>query len=516
MKFVKGDAIAGLIICAINLVAGFAIGVLRAGMPAFEALELYATLTIGDALVAQVSALVITLAAGLLVTRVDPRDARHSIGDVLKLELFSSPKVLAVASGSMFLMGLAPGLPMLPFFLAGAVGAAWASRLAFFPQKAADQRDPQAALQHNLQNRVEAAKKQKALSDQLAPTVVPITVDLGPGLSAALGFGKAGEDPVLVRDYVPQLRDALYFDTGVRFPGIRFRPSSAGVADHAFVVRIDDVPVLEERLFPDRSLATATPEQLRKLGIEAEPQRHPISGATMALIASSDKALATAAGITVWEAPGLVCLSLAAVLRRRAANFLGIQEVSDLVERLEKAYPALVKEVVPKITSLPQLLGVLRRLVDEGVSIRNLRAIIEALSEHGTRDGDPVWLTEKVRAALGAQLAHSYAGMGHSLPVVLLDPLLEDTVRAGICTTADGHTLALEPEVAKEVVISVVRSLEPMLARGKRPIVLTQTSLRRFVRKLLEVDLPAVAVLGFDELPADLSIQPMGRACLPS
>ncbi|MFO0727531.1 MAG: flagellar biosynthesis protein FlhA [Myxococcota bacterium] len=524
MKFVKGDAIAGLVIAGINLSAGLVIGVARRKMPVADALELYSVLTIGDALVAQISALLVTLAAGIVVTRVDAKDKTKNLGHALKDELLAQPKVLLVGAFLMTIFAVIPGLPALPFLVCalGATMVAASARL--FPRLSALHKAAagpstvakQAAFKALLEKKVEEAKQQKSLADQLAPTVVPIGVDLSVSLSLSLGFREedGGEEVELIQVYVPQLRDALYLETGVRFPGVRVRPFVEGLPEGSFQLRIDDVPILKEQLVPGTSLATAAPERLEHLGIRAQPVLHPVSKARMALIADGERELVEASGITVWSQSGMIALYLAAVLRKRAKDFIGLEEVSDLVARLEKAFPALVREVIPKVTSLPQLLSVLKRLVEEGVSIRNLRAIVEALGEHGLRDGDTVFLTEKVRAALAPQLAHSYAGLGNALPVVLLDPLIEETIHSGIRQNQHGQVLAIEPELSRDVISALMNALQPMMAKGKRPIVLTNQEIRRYVKKLVEIDLPGVAVLSYDELPLDLTIQPMGRASL--
>src|SRR5262249_52605887 len=156
------------------------------------------------------------------------------------------------------------------------------------------------------------------------------------------------------------------------------------------------------------------------------------------------------------------------------------------------SYPALVKEVIPKVATIPQLVAVLKRLVDEGVSIRNMKSIIEALGEFGTRDGDSLFLTEKVRAALGPQLAYCYAGIDNQLPAVLLDPVIEDRISGGIGHNAHGAVLSLPPEICRAIVQTVMCALQPMVAKGKRPVVLTNADIRRYLRKLLETDLPTV------------------------
>ena len=522
MKFVKGDAIAGLIIAAINIVAGVIIGIVRMQMDAGTALRVFSVLTIGDALVAQISALLITLAAGIIVTRVESKDKTKNLGHSLKDELTSNPKVLMIGAGLMLLMACTPGLPALPFIACACGAMTIAASAKLFPRLSAMHRSAntpagtlarQAAFKQLLDKKVEEAKKQKSISDNLAPTVVPISVDLSSSLSTALGFSEeAEEEAELIREYMPQLRDALYLETGVRFPGVRVRSFVRSVPDGYFAIRIDDIPVLQERLEPGTCLATTTPDKLTKLGVTAKPVQHPVSKAKMALIQEGDREVVEASGIVVWNLGGVVALYLAAVLRKRAKDFIGLQEVADLLERLEKAYPTLVKEVVPKVATVPQLLSVLRRLVEEGVSIRNLRAIVEALGEYGTREGDTVFLTEKVRAALGPQLAYAYAGMNGQLPVVLLDPMIEETIQSGISANQHGHVLAVDPQICKEIIAAVLGALQPMVAKGKRPVLLTNCDIRRYVKKLIEVDLPSVAVLSFDELPLDLTVQPMGRA----
>ena len=312
--------------------------------------------------------------------------------------------------------------------------------------------------------------------------------------------------------YIPQLRDALYLETGVRFPGVRVRPHVRKLPANTYLIKLDDVPMLRGTLTPGTLIATAHPERLERLGVEAEPIVHPVNKMTMSVIKEDDREVIEASGVHIWDLAGLLSLYLGALLRRRAKEFVGLQDVATLMERLEEAYPALVQEVVPKVVSIQQLLSVLRRLVEEGVSIRNMRVIIEALGEYGPLSDDTVFLTEKVRAALASQLAHAHAGVGNPLSVVLLDSVIEDTVSSGIRSTEHGYHLALQPELCTEIIQAIIGALRPVVQKGQRPVLLTNGEIRRYVRKLIEIDLPEVSVLSFDELPTDLSIQPMGRA----
>jgi type III secretion protein V len=525
MKFVKGDAVAGLVITAINLIAGLVIGIVRLDMEAVNALEVYSILTVGDGLVSQISALLITLAAGIMVTRVEAKDKGDNLGFAMKREIFGNSKVLIIGSVLMVILAIVPGLPAIPFLTVAGMLLTINASNTFLPLLMKNMKKgpgagtlaKQLAFKEKLDKKVEEAKKQKGLADKLSPSVVPIGIDMDPKLSDLLGFESEDQDDEneLISTYIPQLRDALYLETGVRFPGVRVRPQVKSLGEFSFMVRVNDVPVLQERIIPGFILATAAPEKLQRLAVDAKPIQHPISKAKMSLIPEAQKEVVDAAGITTWNAAGMVALYVAGVLRKKAKGFVGLQEVSELVDRLEKAYPALVKEVVPKIATVPQLVNVLRRLVDENVSIRDLKSIVEALGEFGTMDGDSLYLTEKVRSSLSAQLAYAYAGLENRLPVVLLDPMIEDTISSGITRNMHGQMLSLEPDVVRVVISTIAGALQPMVAQGKRPVVLTNPEIRRFVRKLLETDLPQVAVLSYDELPADLTIQPMGRAALP-
>ncbi len=522
MKFVKGDAIAGLIITALNLVGGFMIGAMRNGMELAEALETYSILTIGDGLVSQIAALLITLASGVLVTRVEAKNKEHNLGHTLKDEVLGNPKVLGIGAVLMIALALVPGLPFMPFmFCAFCVGALAVS--GHFLPLLAKQKKPKtltqvrhAQFKKNLDSKIRQAKEQKSLADRMSPSVVPLGIDIDPVLSAALGFDNEEDDDEteLMSVYIPQLRDALYLETGVRFPGVRVRPHVGNLGKGTFVVRVNDVPVLREQVPTEQLLATSNPDSLRRLGVEAATGKHPISRARMALIKAEDREVVEAAGIAVWNPSGIVALHVASVLRRRAKDFIGLQEVSDMIAKMDKAYPALVKEVIPKVCTVPQLVNVMRRLVDERVSIRDLKTILEAMGEHGTRDGDALFLTEKVRSALAAQLAHAHAGLSGRLSVLLLEPMIEDTIASSISHNTHGKVLTLEPTICRSVINAIARALQPMVQQGIRPVILTNSEVRRFVRKLIEVDLPTVAVLSFDELPADLSVQPMGRASI--
>ena len=514
MKFVKGDAIAGLLMTGINLVVGMLLGSIRHDMTFSDAASVYAVLTIGDGLVSQIPSLLIAMAAGILTTRVASKTPKTGLGSTLKKELFGDVRVLVVGAVFAAGIGLVPGLPAAPFIMIGAGLAlmGYAVRRGTLVREMSSDSSEVAAFRDTLTARVQAAKAQRAVADQLAPMVPMLGVDLDPLLSKELGFG-AGRDEhtELMSVLIPQLRDALFAETGVRAPGVHVRSNTTNLPAHAVALRVKDVRVATESIRPDRAMAMETPDRIGRFGVSPEPAEHPISRQPVSLIPRERAKDVEEAGISVWSPSGVVALHLARVMREHLSSLVGLQETGEMVDRLGQVCPTLVKEVLPRVVTLPQLADVLKRLVEERVSIRDLRSILEALGEWGDRETDAVTLTEHVRAALSLQIAYDYAGESSRLGAVLLDDTAEEAIRTGIVHNINGSYLALDPEVRREILAAIARAFKPATDAGVRPILLTHADIRRYVRKLVEVELPEVVALSFEELPPALIIQPVGR-----
>jgi type III secretion protein V len=286
-------------------------------------------------------------------------------------------------------------------------------------------------------------------------------------------------------------------------PGVRARP--APLAPREYVIALQEIPVARGTAASGLFVPSPT-SALLGLGASASVVIDPVSGREASLIAVQDRAAAEAAGLTVLTSAQLVGRHVEEVVRRRAYELVGLQETQSMLDQLERAYPALVRNVLPKPVSLPLLADILRRLVEEGVSIRPLREILEALAIHAAVEKDPVALTEAVRGALRRAITHKHT-RGGAVAVHLLDPLLEDTVRDAIQRTASGSYLALPPDLARDIVAAVARTL----TGATSPILLTQSDVRRFVRRLLENELPEVTVLSYQELDPTVTVQPLGR-----
>jgi type III secretion protein V len=464
MKFVKGDAIAGIVVLAVNIVGGLVIGILQRGMDAAAAARTYTVLTIGEGLVAQIPALVISTSAGIIVTRVASEEEGAHLGRDIGLQIMAQPKAIAIAAGLLGLLAIVPGLPTAPFLALGLVFGAIAWRLFKMPP-AARPADRAAARAEGTAAAAAGAPDEPAAGTLYASVLTPIAVEVGAELGARLG--PAGGDPGLfAREVVPRVRDHLFAELGLPVPAPRLRAGVAGAGDTGFVIRLNEVP-----------------------------------------LARGDIPRAA------WgEAPARLGDALVALLRRYGHELFGLEEAQRLLDALERTHPALVREVVPKPISPVLLTDILRRLVEEGISLRNLRDILGALAEWAPQERDPVALTEHVRAALRRAITHKHAGDGGVLAAYLLDPMIEDTIRDAIQRTPTGSYLALEPQLGRDIVAAVGRAVRPGGPDGpSRAVLLTGAEIRRYVRRLVETDLPGIAVLSFQELAPEAQIRPIAR-----
>ncbi|MFH0903023.1 MAG: type III secretion system export apparatus subunit SctV, partial [Pseudomonadota bacterium] len=511
MKFVKGDAVAGILITVINVVGGLVIGVVMKGMAAGEAFKLYSILTIGDGLVSQIPALLISTAAGLVVTRVASEEEGAHLGQDIGGQLLAQPKAIKMAGVLLIALALVPGLPTVPFLVLGlASGAvAWSLERRGGPSEssAVRQAGDRRASGRNEQGRAQALPC--GGSEDTLEALAPVALEVAEDLANATGVEPAGG--VFITATVPGLRRSLYSDLGVVLPPVkvrRVRSASAGF----WCMRLTEIPIAEGVIPIDRLLAAETPERLEVLGITATaPASHPTTNLPAAWVGSDQAATLKQAGIPAIDPPGVLARIVAAVLRRHAHELVGIQETQSLLRQLDSAYPTLVQEVVPKIVSTPLLADVLRRLVEEQVSIRNLRAILGALADWGRAEKDPVLLTEYVRAALKRQITFRYSLGASTLAVFLLDPQIEDAIRGAITKTQTGSYLALEPELSRDILRAIRRALSERMASQRPPVILTSMEIRRFVRRLVEIEHRDVGVLSYQELVPDLNVQPVGR-----
>ena len=487
MKFVKGDVIAGLVITLVNLIGGVAIGVLQNGMTAGEAASTYALIAIGDGLVSQIPSLCIAVAAGLVVTRVGSENEEASLGSDIGAQFFGQWKALLVVSALCLALAAMPGMPHFTFIviasLLGLAGLALRKAAAPNAEKTPGAKPADAKA---------ADAKSPPKPGELPLGVSPLLLDL----SAELSQMAAEDGARFVNEDLARVRDRVFYELGVKLPGIRVR-AGAPLPAHAYLLQIDEVPCGKGLLDAAKLYVAAPPGDLVGLGVQAELAHDPMTGKMMSAVRPQAKAVLEAAGLSLRPGRELLCEHLFMLLRKRAWTLLGVQEVQALLDAAEKQSPALVKEALTKVP-LPLMTEVFKRLLKEQVSIRNLRLILEALVSPLT-EGDANMLAERCRQALHRQLTHQYTG-GGPLYAYLVDPAIEEAIRQA------GPALAVPPEAA----VGIVEAAKRIAARG-RAVLLASPDVRRGLRRLLEGALPEVAVLTFVELDSDLQVRPVGR-----
>jgi type III secretion protein V len=482
MKFVKGDVLAGLLIAAVNLIGGTGVGVLQLGLELQEAARTYALIAIGDGLVSQLPSLALAIAAGLLATRVGG-DARASLGAQMGAQLFGDPRALWAVSGLCAVLAAVPRMPA-PVFLGLSlllgVGAVVAGRhlAPTAPQGSAS---------------AEAAAPPQSGAP---PAQARLTLELGPGLAAL-----AAPERRFVGGLLEELRVELHRELGFPIPPFEVRPGVAGLPPQGYRLLLDDVPAGAGEVLAGALYALCPPDTLAYLKIDAEPCLVPGLAKPACRVQPRDRAAAEAAGVPVREGQVLLREHLATLLRRQAPHLLGIQETQGILEAQALVTPSLVKEASAKVP-VPLLAEVLRRLLAEGVSLKNLRLILETLLSPQT-EGDALALTERCRQALHRYLSHKYAP-GGPLYAYLVDPSLEQALRGatqGACALSPGEVSRLLEAVAR-------------LSPEGGAVVLAAPDVRRALRKLCEGAFPDLAVLTYAELDADLQVRPIGRLTL--
>ena len=481
MKFVKGDVIAGLVITFINLLGGIVIGVLQNGMTAADAASTYALIAIGDGLVSQIPSLAIAVAAGIVVTRVASEKEEDSLGTDIGAQFFGQHKALFVVAGLCVAFAAMPGMPHFTFlFIAAlAVLVGLGLRRLRAAEAAAPARKPN--------DRVAPAAQPSKVDEQLH-AVAPLLLDLAADLTPLI----EEDGQAFVHVDLNAVRERLFQDLGVRVPAFRVR-TGAPLQARSYALSVDEVPAGRGQLPEGLLFVLGNAADLKAGGLEAIAAQDAL-GRTLAAVIDERETL-HAKGLQTRSRRDLLVDHLSQLLKKRAASFLGVQEVQAALTSLEAQSPALVKEALQKVP-LPLMTDVLKKLLHEQVSIRNLRAILDALVSPST-EGDAAQLAEKCRVALARQISHQFSNSG-PLFAWLVDPAVEETLRRG--------GAAIDPAEAGAILEGVKR-----VARQGRGVLLSSPDVRRMLRRLIEGTFPDVAVLTFSELDPELQVRPVGR-----
>ncbi len=502
MKFVKGDAIAGIIIVVVNLVGGILIGTLQRGLTLGEATRVYSVLTIGDGLIAQIPALFIAICAGMIVTRVQSGESASNVGRDIGAQVLAQPKALVIASSVAAGMGLIPGMPTLTFFSLAAVLGGLGFILLRNTGKTVDAKTGEVSAASVDPATGESLPKPKGEGSQEFSPTVPLMLDVAANLRGIL-------KPDALDDQLRKIRRALYVDLGVPFPAIQLRFNETLPNDN-YGVLLAEVPVAQGALRPGHLLVRERLENLEALGIPFEAGEKFLPHITTVWVKADLADPMRRAGMSVMDSDQVLAYHLAFVLKKYAGDFVGIQETKFLLSSMEARFPDLVREVT-RVLPIQKIAEILQRLVSEEVSVRNLRTVMEALIEWGQKEKDSVLLTEYVRSTLKRHISHQHANGQNMLPAYLLAPSVEDTLRGAVRQTSAGSYLALDPPVSKRLIEAIRKTVGELSGRPHKPVLLTSMDIRRYLRKMIEQDLYELPVLSYQELTQDINIQPLGR-----
>ena len=509
MKFVKGDVIAGIVIAVINIIGGLIIGVSMHGMTALQAAQTYTLLSIGAGLVSQIPSLLISMTAGIVTTRVSSDKKDSPLGTEISTQLLGQPKAIIIASAVVFLMSFIPGFPRTTFIilslLLGSVGIIRWYKLKKLAVKTASG----AVSGMGGKGDVEGHAMVRGPTDEYALTL-PVILEVGKSLSILIKKDRGGS--TFVEEMVPKMRHALYQDLGVRFPGIHVRTDAPNLETDEYAIYLNEVPVVRGKIPDGYLLVNELPDILRKYNLPFT-QTKTVFGQPSIWVDTRYQEVLTKAGIKFWKPQEVMILHLSYFYRMHASDFIGIQEVRAILEFVEKSYPDLVKEVT-RLVPLQKLTEIFRRLVQEQISIKDLRTILEALSEWAQSEKDTVLLTEYVRSSLKRYISYKYSQGQSVLAVYLLDPEIEDMVRGAIKQTSAGSYLALDPDSVQMIMQAMRTTIGPTPAGGQPPVLLTAIDVRRFVRKLIEGEFPDLPVVSYQEIVPEMRIQPLGRVQL--
>ena len=497
-KFVKGDAMAALIITAINLIGGIIVGMLQHGLGFTEATQQYSLLTVGDGLAAQIPALLISVATGIIVTRAA---SDRDLGSDIANQILGQRKAPLVAACAIGLLALVPGLPKLPFlFIAAIFGAvAWGVRNGLPGATDADK----AAM---------AAKDAKAaLPASGAEPIGEVGVD---ALELAIGFGlvplvDGGAASSLLRR-VSLIRRQIAGDLGIVIPPVRIH-DELGMESHEYVLKVRGSEVTRGRIMPGHLLAMDPGDASGTL--QGIPTREPAFGLEAVWVHESARAEAESLGYTVVDAESVIVTHLTETIRSHAAELLTRQDVRTLLDRLKETNAAVVEEVVPDALSLGEIQRVLQSLLSEGVPIRDLGTIVEAIGDKARTTRDTSLLSEYARQALGRAITAPHLDEQLRLQAITLDPAIEQEVSISITQTTDGEYLAMDPPRAQAIVAALRAQVEHAAARstgGRSPVLLCSARIRRHLRRLIAQAQPHLAVCSYNEISPGISVETVG------
>lgn len=492
-KFVKGDAIAGIVIFIVNIIGGFIIGMLIHGMGFAESASRFTTMSVGDALVSQIPALLISTAAGIIVTR---STSGEGLGEDIAKQMFGFPRLLYIVTGCILLLGLFTPIGLLPVLpVAGILsfmGWKLASKQRVELQESADMVEEQ---------QIEEVRSPESVVNLLQ--VDPIEFEFGYGLIPLADVKQGGD----LLDRVIMIRRQIALEMGIVVPVIRIR-DNIQLRPNEYMIKVKGNQVAKGEIMLDHYLAMSPGiEDDSIIGIETV---EPAFGLPALWVTEENKEIAEMSGYTVVDPPSVVATHLTEVVKRHAHELLGRQETRALVDNVRETAPVLVDELIPSSLSIGDVQKVLQKLLREKVSIRNLPVILEALADHAIYTKDPEVLTEYVRQAMSRQITLQYTEPGQPLRVLTAGAGLEKAISERIEQSEQGSYLAIDPETSQRIYQVMSSEVSKMVNSGQQPILLSSPAIRMYMRQLLDRMMPDIPVLSYSELEPHVEVQSVG------
>ncbi len=491
-KFVKGDAIAGLIINGVNIIGGFIIGVAQRGMPFTDAIQSYTILTIGDGLVSQIPALIIATAAGLVVTR---SSSGSALDLQMKTQLFSNPRVLGTVSGSALLFGFIPGMPTIPFvILSIALGTSSYMMSKKKKLKAAETIVDESTLPEVKEDKVEQYLQ-----------VDPIEIEIGYGLISLVDERQGGN----LFQKISSTRKLIALEFGILIPPVRVR-DNLQLPPNEYIVKIKGNIVANYEIYPDNFLAM-NPGHIDEQ-LNGSVTTDPAFGLQSYWVKAEEKDRAELLGYTVVDCISVMSTHLQEVLKRNFDKILSRQEVKQLLENIKKDYPAVVEEVNPETLNLGTIQKVLQNLLKESIPIKDFVQILEALIDYSKTTKNIDVLTEYVRHTIGDTIANLYKDSNGLIHAAALSEELESAITRSLQAQKDSVvTLGLSPTVLRELNNQLKETIQKFISMGYPPIIITAATIRPYFYRLINSSFPELAVLSYTELPSNIELEFIGK-----
>ncbi len=494
-KFVRGDAIAGIMIVLVNVIGGILIGTLQKGMDIGRAAEVFTLLTIGDGLVTQIPALIVSTAAGIIVTRTA---TSTNFSQEMQKQLLMKPKAIGAAGGVMFFMALVPGLPHVPFFVLAAILGGLAYQISA-KEKADEQAKKLKADQEKL--KPSAEKLESLLSVDL------LELEVGYGLISIVDAEQNGD----LLERITNIRKQFALDLGVIIPPLRIR-DNLELKPGDYQIMLKGVQIASGSLMVGNLLAIDPGHVSSR--VAGVPTKEPAFGLDALWITPRQKDEATYAGYTVVDLSTVIATHLTEVIRNHAHELLGRQELQQLLDTVKQTAPKVVDDLIPGMLPLGTVLKVLKNLLKEQVPIRDLRTILEVLADAGAQQKDPLVLTEVARSALGRTITKKLVGPDGQINLLTLDRAIEETIAGGIIQTDQGQQLSVDPEFVRAFIAELNQQAIELASQSSQAIVLCSPLIRSHLKSLIDRFIPNVIVLSHNEISPNVNVKAFGTVRL--